>query len=372
MLDNGLAASHSLNQVCEMPKFVAAVVIAIFILGGTALGQVSDSLRQRCDTIIIEAIRKGKQQPPNVRTISLARLVPLERVEDVLIRSLSAKDIQARFTAAEILLQDTPMLYENSIIDSLKQLEINHPPELVRRAAILMKLGDKAAKKEIQHWANHEFESFEMGGWVCPMMCVEPSNHAGRCEKCAMEKVKRTRAPDGNDWQARVDALRVLQIEDENVADRARSIVASNAPASVRLTAIELWAKENSQESLPHLKIFLDSPLQFNALFIAGDHMPKACVANFKKVITTENTDWLLKSEAYRGLLKAGETSRLPEIRTWIDLPATNEAKKLKKIIGIVLLGEFGTDEDIARIAKLLDTDFKVLAAKVLIQRASR
>ncbi|MFT5303665.1 MAG: hypothetical protein ACI814_004485, partial [Mariniblastus sp.] len=51
-----------------------------------------------------------------------------------------------------------------------------------------------------------------------------------------------------------------------------------------------------------------------------------------------------------RGLLRAGETAHLTEIRKWVEQSAKQTVDDSIKIIGIYLLGELLLNEDIPRL----------------------
>ncbi|MFT7629022.1 MAG: hypothetical protein ACI87E_000018 [Mariniblastus sp.] len=240
----------------------------------------------------------------------------MEAVRDVLVQGLGAEDSQVRFVAANVLAEKSPMEFGDRIIGSLKAMTLQNSTEKVQRAVLLMKLGDEKAKHEVSHWAEQQFNKL-----------------------------------DQNDWEAKLSALRALQAEGNKVAEQVRSIVVSKAPAFVRVQAAGLWAEEDLHEALPHIKIFIKSSNRYSAVALLADLAPKQSVVEFRKIIVdAREDDEITVLVTHRGLLRAGETAHLTEIRKWVEQSAKQTVDDSIKIIGIYLLGELGLNEDIPRL----------------------
>lgn len=359
---------------------------AILLGSCAAQAQQNSSLKQRCEEIVVNSLRdsikkaeasvKAGAKPESHFASQLwrAKLVPIEQVEDILLTGLNSTDIEVRSVSAQVLVQNAPMQFEDAIRESLgPPLELRSSMDRVRRAAIFMKMGDDRAEQELHHWAGHQFNKLELGDWICPMMCVKPSKKSGECTICGMKMVEKSRFPDQNDWQARLFALRTLQAEGGKVAEVARAVVVSDAPAYVRQEAAALWAKEDPEDATPHLEIFLHSESPYIAVELLAALAPGKFVAKFEHFIDAGKADdESTVLAAHRGLLRAGETKHLATIRKWVDQPANSDDEEFKKVEGIYLLGELGLAEDVTRLKKQLDTKFKVVAAETLLKVFAR
>lgn len=359
-------------KAAPMTRLIVFVYTA-FLASTIACGQASDESMQRCEKILIDSINEADRKALDAWTLAHARLVPVEAVRDVLVQGLGAEDSQVRFVAANVLAEKSPLEFGDRIIGSLNAMTLQNSTEKVQRAVLLMKLGDEKAKHEVSHWAEHQFYKLDLGDWVCPMMCVLPEQDAGKCPVCRMHLVKHTRTPNQNDWEAKLSALRALRAEGNKVAEQARSIVVSNAPAFVRVQAAGLWAEEDLHKALPHIKIFMKSSNRYSAVALLADLAPKQSVVEFRKIIDdARQDDEITLLAAHRGLLRAGETAHLVEIRKWVEQSAKQTVDNSNKINGIYLLGELGLNEDIPRLEKLLGTKFEVAAASTLLRKFAR
>ena len=352
-----------------MIKSILLFFLIVFASIDDVQSQELAPLKSRCVKIVVESIINSDRDSMNVRTLSRARLVPFDSIKDSLVKCLDSENPQIRFVAAHVLADNAAMEYDAQIRESLTELKLVESTDRVRRATLLMNLKDEAARKEVEHWAEHEFDSLELNDWVCPMMCVKPAKEAGKCPVCGMKTHKLTRTPDGNDWEAKLTALRSLRGE-KKVGDKARAIVASNAPAFVRAQAAGLWAEEDLEQALPHIKIFLHSTNRYFAVVLLADLAPQESIDEFKKIIAADGAgDELTLWAAHRGLLRAGDMTHLPAIRKRVEDIARNDAEEFSKINAIFLLGDLGLKEDVKRLEKLLDTKLKVFAAETLLQK---
>jgi hypothetical protein len=352
-----------------MIKPTVLCFLIVFATIADVQAQDSESLKSRCEKIIIESIINADHDSMNARNLSRAQLVPFDSIKDSLIKGLDSENAQIRFVAAKVLADNAAMEYEARIRKSLNELQLVESTDRVRRATLLMSLGDETARKEVKHWAEHEFIMLELDDWICPMMCAKPAKKAGKCQVCGMETHKQARTPDHNDWEAKLTALRALHGESK-IGTKARAIVASDAPAFVRVQAAGLWAEEDLEQALPHIKIFLQTANNYLAIVLLADLAPKESVNEFKKIIAADRIeDELTLWAAHRGLLRANDMTHLAAIRTMVDDTAKNDAEEFSKVNAVYLLGDLGMEEDIQRLGKLLDTKFKVFAAETLLRK---
>lgn len=335
-------------------------------------GHVSPTLKQRCQKIIAGSINNATSELSFPLKLYRSNLLPIEEAKAVFMKALKSDDPEIRLIAAELLLEKSTMQFRDEILSSLNGMNFSKKTTyLVRRAVVLMKTGSESSKQEVTHWAEHELINLKTDDWICPMMCARPSKKAGRCPVCEMALTKRTRSANYDDWEAKLIALQALQKSGQQVSSIARSIMVSDAPAKVRIQAAGLWAKEDPEAAIGHLKFYLQSDLPYLVLTLMGDHAAKDCIDEFKHFVRPETVS-TYDFEAYRGLLLAGETDCLPQIRNWVDQKATTDDQRRKKLIGIHLLGILMLNEDIIRLEKILNTDFKVEAAEAILMHKSR
>ena len=335
-------------------------------------GKVSPELKQRCQKIVADSINNPTSEQAFPLKLYRSSLLPIEEAKPLFMQALKSKDAEIRLIASELLVEKSPMQFQDEISTSLKEINVSKKTShAVRRAVVLMKMGNESSKKEVKHWAEHELISLKSDDWICPMMCAKPSEKAGRCPVCEMALKNRPRSANYDDWKAKLLAVQALQKSGQQVSSIARAIMVSDAPAKVRIEAAGLWAKEDTEEALRHLKFYVQSDHPYLVLMLMGDHAAKDCVDEFKHFARPE-TGSIYEFEAYRGLLLAGETNCLPQIRKWVDQKATTDDARRYKVIGIHLLGVLLLKEDVTRLEKILDTDLKVEAAEAILWQKLR
>lgn len=347
-------------------------ILALAVLvSSTASGQEVAALRQRCEAILIEAINADSgsgRSEPSIAAILLCKYVPVERIEDRLREALASDRFEVRLAAAEVAAARSPERFREAIVSALDGVKATSPYVSVQRSAILMNLGDKGAKKKVEAWASHDPSAVRPDRWMCPMICTEPAKKRGKCPVCSMELVPTAEEFDFDDWQASLLALRALRQAGKQVADTARSIVVSDASAFIRLQAAGIWAEEMPREALPHINVYLHSDLRDSALSILAGEMPRQCVAEFKHAIEDPSISPFGRWTAYHGLARAGRKDYLKEARTLVDGIATTRQEETFEVPAIWTLGELPLLEDMNRLERLLDTSYKVTAAKVLLR----
>lgn len=347
-------------------------ILALAVLvSSTASGQEVAALQQRCETILVEAINADSgsgRSEPSIAAILLCKYVPVERIEDRLREALASDRFEVRLVAAEVAAAQSPERFREAIVSALDGVEATSPYESVQRSVVLMNLGDAGAKKVVEAWASHDPAAVRLKAWMCPMICTEPAKKRGRCLVCSMKLVPTEEEFDFDDWQASLLALRALRQAGKQVADTARSIVVSDANAFFRLQAAGIWAEEMPREALPHIKVYLHSNLHDFALSILAGEMPRQCVAEFEHALEDPSTGPLERWTAYHGLARAGRKDYLKEARTLVDGIATTRQEETFEVPAIWTLGELPLPEDMNRLERLLDTPYKVTAAKVLVR----
>lgn len=122
--------------------------------------QETKTLKSQCEKIIIESITEAARNRPDARTLFRSRLVPGDDVTKVLVKGLAANDSEIRLAAASVLSEKAPDEFRDRIRRSLNELKLQNSTDRVRRAVLLMNLGDEQANQEVSHWANTNLKNW--------------------------------------------------------------------------------------------------------------------------------------------------------------------------------------------------------------------
>lgn len=355
-------------------RITALAILAISLVIAESSAAADRDIENRCQAILRAAISDAIESANHERinlALHLALEMPIEQVRGMLVKALMSDDSEARLIAAEILAQK-----EKGDAEVIKQqlagLTLASPIDSVRRSAILMSLGDQDAANEIAHLAGLHEAQVATGGFVCPMQCAKPQGKAGRCPVCAMSLVKASRTATYADWESRLCALRALQQGGAKAAVDARLILTSDAHAMARLQAADIWAKEEPGKALPHLQLYLGTHYHNDALWMIAQHAPSLSQDLFESELRRPDASMLNRLAAYHGLLNAGNANHLPSVRKLARQEAKTDDSRWHKRMAIGLLGDFGSEADETLLVSLLDTEFKIDAAKSLLKMRRR
>lgn len=271
-----------------------------------AVAQDSAIIKKQCYSVLTSAIAEGIESS-NATRIGLARELPLQSVRGLLVKALMNGDVQVRLISAEILAEKSPDEFADVIKKYLLDLEIAAPIDAVRRTAVLRLVGDTHAAEQITHLADLHGTQVATNGWMCPMQCAKSLKDAGRCPVCAMSLVKAIRVATVEDWQSRILALAALQSAATKIDAKARSILTSDADAFTRLQAAGLWAKEDPNGAMPHLKLYVETPYRNEAVWLMAEHPSDNAREVFQSILREPKSESLIQIAAYRGLLNLGE-----------------------------------------------------------------
>tara|TARA_R110002073_G_scaffold154858_9_gene310117 strand:+ start:10025 stop:11209 length:1185 start_codon:yes stop_codon:yes gene_type:complete len=383
-------------------------LLLLFTATPAAFAQPTEFEQQRCEAILLEAVKASEQ--PTAYTIGLCKYLPIDLVSAHLESALQSEDPAVRLAAAGFCVGYSPTRFRESIEESMSgiqtrfergsvqlsqdfaadlqvekekmigdvminegnEMRLPSQLEVVQRAAILMKLGDVKARRTIEAWVDQDLSVIKETKWVCPMMCVHPSSDKGRCAVCAMELVNVPPEFTEDDWQARLEAIRVHQQAGNRVTAVARSIVISEASPFVRLLAADIWSKEAPADALPHIAVFLHGDNREFALGLLSSSMPDRFLMEFETAVHSPQASLSLRLSAYEGLLQCGKSEYMYELRRIIDAADTEMSEDSDKELAILLMITHAEADDLVRLKRLLSSEYQVLAAKSLLSLAKK
>ena len=353
-----------------MPRPAIALMIMLAWCEPTS-AQDLDELKSKCEETIVESLDAGN---PTLAMISRCRLISFDRAKPFLVTSLASEDPNIVLAAGQALADESLDEFGDSVKHRLNQLPSDQQEVEIRKTGLLSRLGDEAARKQLDKWLDNvkghirlTVPGFAASDWICPMMCVEPAAKAGRCPVCGMELVALADAsPSPRELQLQVTVLEELQKCGQEIARQARGIVASDADALTRVLAAGLWLREDHTGALPHAKLFLHSQHRRLAIFLLAEEAPRESAADLEQLLEGQLTQ-VEKLDVWRGLIRAGNDSFLDDVRRSVRMVPQSDKQFGEKVHAIYVLAENGTREDLADLAKLLGTEFKVFAAAAML-----
>lgn len=394
-------------------------VFLVFVFHDYSQAQNHDSLREMCESILVDSMsRKWDEKPTEYRIDGKASLLPITKSQPLLLAALAeSNSMQTRIAAAAILQSKTGNKFRNEIESAftradgtrpseseLPQMQfplddrLEHPVladklseqcqlELIQRSIIRMKLGIEPGRTRVLRWAKDPLHQIETGEWICEMIHLAPVKEPGVCPICLQFRtedesklVPATRGRNINEWEAKLAAIRAVQDLGGQVSEMAKAMVVSHAPPAIRMRAAALWASENREDALPHLKIFVDyrngreygTPIRFLTAIEMAKFEPQICLPILKEGVAKGWGDPDDRRQAYRLLIRLGESDHLDSLKKRLASEPTSKNEALEQILAVVLIGEFGDENDIEILATFLGSEFKTEAAGAILKILAR
>lgn len=303
---------------------------------------------------------------------------PFPLIEKRVAGFLDDSAAEVKLVACESLVQHAADKYRVRILAALKGFHSDDKQQEVRVAVIRLRLGEKQALKEVRDWATLEpyLQKLKEGAHWCPMHPRILKRKKGKCPICEMSLIRLKREFD---FFSSLTELSLLALEplaerkDPVVQNAARHILVSNAQAGERIRALVFWARVAPSDARPHLRLFLTTTSRERAYAIryTAHFVPEQFLPELEKIAADQREAPATRQWAAVGLVKAGRRKQLELIRRFVALQPT-EKNGFVRAEAIAALANFGTKDDVERIARHLNGEFKGLAAASLLRLLNR
>ena len=114
------------------------------------------------------------------------------------------------------------------------------------------------------------------------------------------------------------------------------------------------------------------SDAQINSVSEIGQALPQLLIDELNGLAFDEMQPSEIRVAAAAALAKSGDDKALEILRQLVQAPRQGTSNSLARFNAIMFLGEFGTTQDIALLAPLLDSDLKHIAAPSILRIMSR
>lgn len=333
----------------------------------------------RCKSILRRALDGPLPDDPFRRETLIGQLNswPIELAESKLVAALDDKSNAVKMIAAEILLKRTGMKHIERIRAMIKKVKPKTSLEAARIAVLQLRLGEKNALAEVRRWAMLDVRIIQkLTPWTCAMHPQIRAPGKGACPICSMELIDFRGYIADADRHAQFVALLALgERKDERAANLARAMIASDAGPMWRLGAAHELARLNPDEGLPHVRVFLhstDPHIQHEVITLLADDFAKQSVREFESILKKSAKPSMIRLSALQGLVEAGHVEHLDEIRKLTSAKDKRNIDAITRSLAMLTLGDCGTKDDLAILARHLETSDAHTAARAIVTLIDR
>lgn len=188
-------------------------------------------------------------------------------VEDRLIDLVQNADVETRIEAAEVLVEKTGHTHREEIVSSLKSSMPTRIEVAARPDILFFRLKLKSSARRVRAWAELNEEVIKQS-WSCSMHPRIAALNNGKCPTCGLDLVPNDQ-PSFEHRAAQRRALKALaDNKDKDVPAYTRRILASSAECIWRVFAAGEWLRVAPKVAVPHVRVFLSSPLDLAKILL--------------------------------------------------------------------------------------------------------
>lgn len=340
-------------------------------------------LRRRARGILKESLAAFLSEEPPTKADERREWVrilgswPFSLVEKELAGFLDDPAAEVKLAACETLIQHAADKYREKVLAALAELRSDDDQQQVRAVVVRFRLDDKKALQQVRDWATLQPYRIRLkeGAHWCPMdpQILKPKK--GECPICRMSLVPLEGEIDLFSHLTEVSLLALEPLAERNdpvVPQAARRILVSNARASQRIQAAIHWARVAPREAEPHLRLFLTTMGAERGYTVnnIAHFVPKQFHPDLKQIAADQKESMEIRLSATAGLLKIGDREQLEMVRRVAAVK--REENGFVQLHAIGLLANYGTKEDVERIAACLDGELRPWAAASLLHLLKR